>query len=258
MPILNYILAALAAMAAGIINALAGGGTLITFPTLLAIGLAPITANLTNSVALCPGFLGGTLAQKGDLKDQKRRLLIVIPAAVLGGLAGAFLLLKTEEKFFSNLVPFMILLASALLAVQAPLRNWLARRQAHTSSKSTPEPWIFLAVFLCAIYGGYFGAGMSVIVLALLALLLNDSLTRLNAIKQTIAFSANFTAALLFIVSGKVVWSVAVVMMAGALLGGSLGGRLASRVKSDVLRWIVVSIGLFVGMIYLVRTFFLA
>ena len=145
-----------------------------------------------------------------------------------------------------------------LLAVQAPLRNWLARRQAHTSSKSTPEPWIFLAVFLCAIYGGYFGAGMSVIVLALLALLLNDSLTRLNAIKQTIAFSANITAALLFIVSGKVVWSVAVVMMAGALLGGSLGGRLASRVKSDVLRWIVVSIGLFVGMIYLVRTFFLA
>ena len=254
---INHLLAGLSALAAGIINALAGGGTLITFPTLLAIGLAPISANVTSSTALCPGFLGGTLAQKEDLKDQKKRLMIVIPAAVLGGLTGALLLLQTAEKLFSNLVPFMILLASALLAVQIPLRNWLIRRQTHASTKPIPEALIFLPIFLCAIYGGYFGAGMSVIVLALLGLLLNDSLTRLNALKQTIAFSANFTAALLFIFSGKVVWGIAVVMMVGALLGGSLGGRLASRVRPAVLRWIVVSIGLVVGTIYLVRTFFL-
>ena len=255
---INHLLAGLSALAAGIINALAGGGTLITFPTLLAIGLTPISANVTSSTALCPGFLGGTLAQKEDLKDQKKRLLIVVPAAILGGLTGAILLLQTAEKLFSNLVPFMILFASALLAVQIPLRNWLMRRQTHDSTKPIPEALIFLPVFLCAIYGGYFGAGMSVIVLALLGMFLNDSLTRLNALKQTIAFSANFTAALLFIFSGKVVWGIAVVMMAGALLGGSLGGRLASRVRPAVLRWIVVSIGLVVGTIYLVRTYFLA
>jgi uncharacterized membrane protein YfcA len=152
----------------------------------------------------------------------------------------------------------MILLASALLAVQAPLRNWLTRRQTRASAKPIPEAWIFLPIFLCAIYGGYFGAGMSVIVLAILGLLLNDSLTRLNALKQTIAFSTNFTAALLFIFSGKVVWSVAAVMMVGALLGGMMGGRLAGRVKPATLRWIVVAIGFTVGMIYLIRTYFLS
>lgn len=258
MPILNYILAALAAIAAGIINALAGGGTLITFPTLLTVGLAPISANVTNTIALSPGFLGGTLAQINDLKDQKRRLWLVLPAAVLGGLTGAFLLLQTAEKLFSVLVPFMILLASFLLAVQMPLRNWLLRRQEHRSAKPIPETWIFLPVFLGAIYGGYFGAGLSVILLAVLALILNDTLTRLNALKQSIAFSTNVAAALLFVFSGKVIWSLALVMMAGALLGGSLGGRLASRVKPATLRWIVVSIGFTVGMIYLIRTYFLS
>ena len=231
MNLIGYIFAALAALAAGLINALAGGGTLITFPSLLAIGLTPVSANVTSTLALCPGFLGGTLAQINDLKGQKKRLWIGVTAAVLGGLTGAILLLQTTEKLFTNLVPFMILLASTLLA--------------------------FLPVFLGAIYGGYFGAGYSVILLAILGLLLNDSLTRLNALKQSIAFSVNVTAALLFVFSGKVVWSMAVVMMVGALLGGSLGGRLAGRVKPVTLRRIVVTIGFVVGLIYLVKTYFL-
>jgi uncharacterized membrane protein YfcA len=256
MPFSKYILAAIAALAAGIINALAGGGTLITFPTLLAIGLAPISANVTNTIALCPGFLGGTLAQVNDLKDQKKRLVIVLPASILGGITGAILLLQTTEKLFSVLVPFMILLAATLLAVQTPLRNWLTRQQERRSAKTIPEAWLFLPIFLGGIYGGYFGAGLSVILLAILALILGDTLTRLNALKQSIAFSTNIAAALFFVFSGKVVWSLAVVMMAAALLGGSLGGRLAGRVKSSTLRWIVVSIGLVVGAIYLVRTFF--
>src|SRR5512136_979645 len=129
MTILHLLVAFLAALSAGIVNALAGGGTLITFPTLLAIELAPVSANVTSTVALCPGFLGGTLAQINDLKGQKKRLWIGVTAAVLGGLTGAILLLQTTEKLFTNLVPFMILLASALLAIQTPLRNWLTRRQ---------------------------------------------------------------------------------------------------------------------------------
>jgi uncharacterized protein len=258
MPIINYLFAALAAIAAGMINALAGGGTLITFPVLLAIGLPAVSANVTNTIALCPGFLGGTLAQSNDLKDQKKRLWVVIPAGVLGGLGGGFLLLRTSEKLFTNLVPFLILLASALLAVQNPVRAWLTRRMEAGKARRISEYWIFLPVFLGAIYGGYFGAGLSVVLLSVLGLILNDNLTRLNALKQSIAFSANLAAALLFVFSGKVVWSVAVVMMVGALLGGSLGGRLAGKVKPATLRLIVVTIGFLVGVIYLVRTFLLA
>ena len=257
MNLISYLFAALAALAAGMINALAGGGTLITFPVLVGIGLPTITANTTNTLGLWPGSLGGTLAQARDLKDQVKRVWIVIPAAILGGLTGGILLLQTPEKLFANLVPFLILVAACLLAIQTPLRNWLTRRKEHTSGRPIAEAWIFLPVFLVAIYGGYFGAGMGIILLAVLGLILNDSLTRINVLKQIIAFTANFTAALLFVFSGKVVWSVAVVMMLAALFGGSLGGRLAGRVKPAVLRWIVVSIGFVVGFIYLVRQFIL-
>jgi uncharacterized membrane protein YfcA len=256
MPILHFLFPGLAAIVAGLFNALAGGGTLITFPTLLFIGLSPVGANVTTTIALCPGFLGGTLAQTGDLKDQKKRLWLAVPAALLGGLTGGFLLLRTSEKLFANLVPFLILLAASLLALQNPLRNWLTRRQAQAPAWYLPEGWIFLPVFLGAIYGGYFGAGLSIIMLAVLGLMLNDNLTRLNALKQSIGLSANFAAAILFAFSGKINWSVALVMMVGALLGGSLGGRLASRVKPNVLRWIVVTIGFVVGMVYLVKTYF--
>jgi uncharacterized membrane protein YfcA len=257
MPILSYLFAALAATAAGMINALAGGGTLITFPVLLAIGLPAVSANVTNTIALCPGFLGGTLAQARDMKNQKKRLWIVLPPAVLGGLTGGTLLLRSSEKLFTNLVPFLILLATILLAIQNPLRSWLASRQEQNKEKAISEFWLIPPVFVGAIYGGYFGAGLSVILLSILSLLTNDNLTRLNAVKQSIAFSANTAAALLFAFSGKVNWTIALIMAAGALLGGSLGGRLASRIKPEALRWVVVAIGFTVGMIYLVRTFIL-
>jgi uncharacterized membrane protein YfcA len=257
MTLLGYILAALAAVAAGLINALAGGGTLITFPVLMAIGLPAVSANVTNTVALCPGYLGGTLAQSQDLKDQKKRLWIVLPAGIFGGLTGGILLLKTGEKLFTDLVPFLILLASALLAIQNPVRKWLTRRQEQSKVKSASELWTFLPVFLASIYGGYFGAGLSVIILAVLGLILNDSLTRLNALKQGIAFVTNIAAALFFVFSGQVNWLAALVMAVGALLGGAIGGRLASRIKPNMLRLIVVIIGFTVGIIYLIKTFFL-
>ena len=255
MPIINYIFAVLAAVAAGFINAMAGGGTLITFPVLMAIGLPAVTANVTNTVALLPGYLGGTMAQSDDLRGQRKRLWMLIPAGALGGLVGGTLLLRTGEKLFTQLVPFLILLASTLLAIQNPVRKWLTDRQVVGKALPTNELWAFLPVFVAAIYGGYFGAGLSVIILAVLGLIMNETLTRLNAIKQLIAFSANAAAALIFVFSGKVNWMVALVMAVGALIGGTLGGRVAGRVKPTALRWIVVTIGYVVGMIYLVRLF---
>lgn len=255
MTILGFVIAGLAAIAAGTINALAGGGTLITFPVLMAIGLPAVSANVTNTVALCPGYLGGTLAQAQDLKNQRKRLWIAFPAAVIGGLTGGVLLLITGEKLFTTLVPFLILLASTLLAIQTPVRAWIARRKEEGNAKPVSELWAFIPVFLGAIYGGYFGAGLSVIMLAVLGLILNDNLTRLNALKQGIAFATNIAAALLFVFSGQVVWSVALIMAVGALLGGALGGRLASNIKPSTLRWVVVSIGFVLGVIYLVRLF---
>jgi uncharacterized membrane protein YfcA len=249
----DLVLIGFAAVAAGAVNALAGGGTLITFPTLLAIGVPPLAANVTNTVALCPGYLGATLAQLEDLRGQKRRLSFFLCAGVIGGLMGGSLLLNTGEKVFRILVPFLILLASALLAAQGPIRAWLASHSGRSAAKPVPDAWAAFPVGLAAIYGGYFGAGLSVIVLAVLGLMIDDSLTRLNAAKQSVAFSVNIAAAVFFLFSGRIVWPAVLVMALGASLGGALGGRLASRIKSDVLRWIVVAIGVTVAVIYLVR-----
>ncbi len=251
----DFLVVWLAALAAGAINALAGGGTLITFPTLLAAGLPAVAANVTNTVALCPGYIGGALAQVRDLKGQTRRLWRILPMGVLGGVIGGFLLLYTEEKVFRSLVPFLILFASLLLTVQEPLRAWLVRRleQDHLSTPGASEKWAVIPVGAAAIYGGYFGAGLSVIVLAMLGLTLEDSLTRLNALKQIFSFVVNVAAATFFVFSGKVVWAAAAVMAVGAILGGALGGRLAGHVRPSTLRWIVVGIGLTVSAVYFVR-----
>ena len=249
---IQYILAALAALAAGTVNALAGGGTLITFPTLTFLGIPAIAANVTNTVALCPGYFGGTLAQWSDLKTQGKRLWLIVPASILGGVIGGFLLLQTGEKLFAELIPYLILLASGLLAIQDPVRAWLTRRMA-AGQGSSLEKLSWLPVGLASVYGGYFGAGLSVIVLSALGLTLEDTLTRLNALKQAVAFSVNVAAAIFFIFSGKVVWSVALVMMVGALLGGTLGGGLAGRVKPSTLRWTVVTIGVVISIVYFVK-----
>lgn len=242
-----------AAVAAGAINALAGGGTLITFPTLLALGVPPITANVTNTVALCPGFMGGILAQLKDLSGQKRRFWTFLSASMIGGVIGSILLLCTGERSFMAIVPFLILGASCLLAVQGVIRIWLARRSVKADANPQSETWALIVIGLAAIYGGYFGVAMSVVVLSLLGLMINDSLTRLNAIKQTVAFGANGAAAVIFIFSGKIAWTIALVMAAGALIGGTLGGRLAGHIKPDALRWTVVSIGIALAIIYFSR-----
>ena len=248
----NFLLAALAAIAAGAVNALAGGGTLITFPMLTFLGVPAVSANVTNTVALCPGYFGGTLAQWNDLRGQKNRLWIVVPASIVGGVIGGFLLLQTGERLFRELVPYLILLASGLLAIQDPVRVWLTRRMGEGHGTSL-EKWTWLPVGLASVYGGYFGAGLSVIVLSALGLTLEDTLTRLNALKQAVAFSVNVAAAIFFLFSGQVVWSAALVMAVGALIGGTLGGRLAGRIKPSTLRWTVAVIGIIISIIYFVR-----
>jgi len=249
---LNFIIAGLAALAAGAINALAGGGTLITFPILTFLGIPAVAANVTNTVALCPGYFGGTLAQWNDLRGQKTRLWLIVPASIVGGVVGGYLLLQTGEKLFKDLVPYLILLASGLLAIQDSVRAWLTRRMA-AGQGSSLEKWTWLPVSLASVYGGYFGAGLSVIVLSALGLTLEDTLTRLNALKQAVAFSVNVAAAIFFVFSGKVVWPVALVMAVGALIGGTLGGKLAGKVKPSTLRWTVITIGVIVAIIYFVR-----
>lgn len=250
--LIQLLLAGLAAIAAGAVNALAGGGTLITFPMLVFLGVPPVTANVTNTVALCPGYLGGTLAQRADLRGQEKRLRLILPASIIGGVIGGYLLLQTGEKLFSQLVPYLILLASGLLAIQDPVRAWLTRRMGAGQS-AWLEAWSWLPVGVASIYGGYFGAGLSVIVLSALGLTLEDSLTRLNALKQAVAFAVNIAAAVFFLFSGQVLWTFALVMAVGALLGGLLGGRLAGRVKPSTLRWTVVIIGILISIAYFIR-----
>ena len=208
----------LAGIAGGAINALAGGGTLLTFPVLTAVGIPAVSANVTNTVALVPGYVGGMVGQAADLRGQRRRLLVLIPAGVLGGLAGGLLLLATGERIFRELVPYLILFASGLLAIQEPLKKWImARRAQDAATAGISEFWIVFPSFVI------------------------------------IALTTNVTAALLFVFSGEVVWLVAAVMAAGALGGGALGGRLAGRVKPATLRRTVVAIGVIVAIIYFVR-----
>lgn len=247
----EYLLIALAAVGGGAVNAIAGGGTLITFPALNAVGVATVAASVTNTVALTPGYLGATLAQRNDLRGQERRLWFLAPAGVIGGIIGGILLLNTGERLFRSLVPYLILMASVLLALQDPVRNWVKKRQGDGAAAS--DLWTALPIGLASVYGGYFGAGLSVIILAVLGLVLNDNLTRLNALKQAIALSVNVAAAIFFLFSGQVVWDAAAVMAVGALIGGALGGRIAGSIQPATLRRVVVIIGVIVSILYLIN-----
>ena len=236
----NAIGAGGAGLAAGLINAVAGGGTLVSFPVLVALGVPSVSANITNTVALCPGYLGGAAAQRHHVVENRDRLRSLLPAAAAGGLTGSVLLLISPERLFRNLVPYLILLACALLAGQSLLKKWLgASGEARQGS-----PVLLVAVFLCSVYGGYFGAGLGIMLLAVLGLALHDPLTRLNALKQVLSFVINILAALFFLFSGKVYWVYAAVMAVTSLVGGHLGGRLVGRMNPVVMRVVVVAFGL--------------
>lgn len=249
----SYLFAFLAAIAAGIINAIAGGGTLVTFPVLTAIGISPVAANVTNTIALCSGLLSGTYAQRKDFGSQKKRLWKILPVGIIGGIAGGLILLNTRESAFNTLIPYLILIATLLLAIQVPVKNWISSRiQKHKHLKHSTF-LSYILIFFAAIYGGYFGAGLGIILMAVLGLVIDDSLTSLNVLKQAISFAINVSAAIYFAFSDHVIWPVALIMTAGAITGGLIGGRLAGHLKPGVLRWIVVSIGLIVSIIFFLR-----
>jgi hypothetical protein len=250
----DLLIAALAAVGAGAINALAGGGTLISFPVLVAVGVPPVAANITNAVALCPGYFGATIAQLPNLKGQRAQLLLLVPVAVLGGLAGGMILLRTGERTFTALVPWMILAASLLLAVQEPVKKFVQKRLSNPEHKHRTMALSALPIAVAAVYGGFFSAGMSVLLLAVLGLTLDDTLTRLNALKQVLAFSVNIAAAVFFLFSDQVIWPAAAVMAVGALIGGAIGGKLAGRLPPAVLRWVVVVAGIAIAIIYWVKS----
>ena len=266
MPYAQLPLIALAGFAAGAVNALAGGGTLITFPALLALGIPPLTANITSTVALCPGYLGAALAQRRELRGERARLLPLLAVAAAGGLLGAMLLLRTGALAFSGAVPWLILLACALLAVQERVRAALVARHAFDKGLAsaglepppsmTPPaapPWLLALIGAGAVYGGYFGAGMSVVLLAALGCAFADPLPRLNALKQTLALAANAAAAIWLANCASLNWPVVVVLAVSALLGGAWGGRLAGHMSPRLLRSAVVLLGIAVALVYLWR-----
>lgn len=246
-------LVALAGLGTGAVNALAGGGSLISFPVLLAMGVPPLSANVTNTIGLCPGYLGATLAQRHDLRGQAARLLVLLPLAVACSVGGALLLLHTGEHVFDRAVPWLILGACMLLSAQQPLRTWLERRESRGAGAGVHVPLALPLIGAANVYGGYFGAGASVIVLAALGLSYTDTLPRLNALKQALSLATNCAAALLFAVNGPVNWRVVPVLAAGALVGGAWGGRLGRRLSPQLLRSVVVLLGLIVAAIYLWR-----
>ena len=245
----QLLLLALAGFAAGTINALAGGGSLISFPALLALGIPPVAANITNTVALCPGYLGAALAQRRELQGQQSRLFPLLLFAATGGLLGAWLLLHTGEHAFTAAVPWLILLACLLLALQERVRAALLAR---TAVRATPR-WPWLLIGAGAVYGGYFGAGMSVVLLAALGIAYADPLPRLNALKQFLALAANLAAAIWLAWRAPLHWPVVALLAVSAALGGACGGRLAGRMSALLLRRTVILLGVSIALAYFWR-----
>lgn len=250
---LDHVLAGCAAVGAGVVNAVAGGGTLITFPALVALGVPSVQSNITNAVALCPGYIGGAVAQRADLAGQAQRIRALALVAAAGGLLGSILLVISPEDVFEGVVPFLLFAACGLLAFQERIRRIIPARAATSQRDRRPPSLLLAGVFVATIYGGYFGAGLGIIVLATLGVLLDDTMARLNALKQAIAVITNVVAASFFVFSGDVVWSLVLVMAPAALVGGAIGGRLVSRLNPRVMRVVVVVIGLVVAFYYLFK-----
>ena len=253
MSLFNEILIFLAAVTAGFINAMAGGGTLVSFPVLLALGVSPVVANVTNTVALVPGTIGGMWAQRNSFRSQYSRLMKLLPVAIIGGVAGGLLILNTSEDAFRSIIPWLILMATLLLAAQVQVKNWVTRRIGHAHTEHQNPVFMMGAVFLAAVYGGYFGAGLGVILMAVLGLVTDENMTRLNFLKQALGFVINLAAAIYFAFSGKVDWGIAAIMIFGSLMGGWIGGKLANRVQPGILRWIVVTAGLLAAVVFFLK-----
>jgi uncharacterized protein len=256
----QLILLVTAALVAGAVNAVAGGGSLISFPALLAVGYPALTANVTNSVALTPGYLGGTVGYRRELTGQRGRVLTLGVTSAAGAVVGAVLLLVSSPALFERIVPFLIFLACGLLAVQTRLGRLVRERRgsdgrpAGRGGGDHHTVPLFAAQFLAAVYGAYFGAGVGIMMLAILGIFLTDTLQRLNALKGLLSLLVSVVAAVWFALFADVSWVAVAVMAAASLLGGQLGVLLARRLNDQVLRWLVIAFGVAVGMRLLIAS----
>lgn len=234
-----------AALLAGAVNAIAGGGSLISFPALLAVGYPSVAANVTNLVALVPGYASGTATYRRELRGQGRRVRVLGAVSAAGAGAGTALLLNTSSRSFDAIVPWLVLLACALLAAQPVLARVLAGR--------APRGMLHALVFLAAVYGGYFGAGLGIMLLAVLAAALADDLQRLNALKGALSLVVAVVSAVAVGLFGPVAWLPAAIMAATSLIGGVLGARIALRLPATALRWGIVAYGVVLAVVLAVR-----
>jgi uncharacterized membrane protein YfcA len=245
MTLLNWIFIFGAAALAGMINSVAGGGTLVTFPTLVWLGQPPIIANATNTAALWPGSLGSLWGYRQDLRHLHQKLYLLVIPSFAGGIAGAILLKLTPPGIFSKLVPYLILFATLLFAFQGAVQRWLNLHEIHPHGITSR--WLIgagLFQFAVALYGGYFGAGIGILMLAALSLLGLTDIHQMNGLKNLLAMCINAVAAFYFMTAGLVEWKIAAVMAVGALSSGYGGAGLARWLGPVVVRRIVIGIGL--------------
>jgi hypothetical protein len=238
-----------AGLAAGTVNTVVGSGSLITFPTLLAVGYPAVVANVSNNVGLVPGSMSGAIGYRRELAGQRDRLVKLGAASVAGGLTGAILLLALPGSVFTRVVPALILLACVLVALQPWLSRLLAERRSHDAHGG---PALWSAVFFTGVYGGYFGAAQGVILIALLAIFIDDDLQRLNGAKNVLAMLVNGVAAVVFILAAHVAWGAAGLIAAGSIIGGQVGAKVGRRLPPQLLRAIIVIVGLVVSVKLLV------
>lgn len=231
-----------AAVGAGAINAVVGSGSLITFPTLIAFGIPPVIANVSNNIGLVPGNISSVYGYRAELSGQRARLARLGMASLTGGLAGSIALLALPASVFELVVPALILLACVLVLVQPRLSAWVARRG--TERGEHGGPLLAGGVFLAGAYGGYFGAAQGVLVIGLLGVFLTESLQRINGGKNVLVTIVNGTAAVVFILVAHVDWLVVLLIAAGSTAGGLFGAKVGRRLPPLALRIIVVLVGL--------------
>lgn len=242
MTALEAVVVVLAGVFAGGINAVVGSGTLVTFPVLLAVGYPPVVANVSNSLGLVPGSVSGAIGYRKELAGQRARLLRLGAAALLGAVVGAVLLLVLPASAFETIVPVLIVLALVLVVLQP----WLARKLAAMQEERHPHGGLplLLAIFGTGVYGGYFGAAQGVLMLALMGILMDETLHRINAVKNVLASVVNLASGIVFVFVADVAWLVVLLLAAGAIVGGQLGAKVGRRLPSIWLRGVIVVVGI--------------
>lgn len=232
-----------AGVAAGTINTVVGSGTLITFPTLIAFGYAPLTANVSNNIGLVPGTVTGTIGYRHLLVGQRRRMIPLAIASILGGSLGAVLLLSLPANAFKDIVPFFIGIALVLILTQKQLSKLIGHKKRHASAGAGPAT--IIGCFCSGIYGGYFGAAQGILLLAILGLTTDDEIQRLNALKVVLAGLVNLLAGIIFVFAAHVDWAVTGLIAGGSVIGGVVGSRFGRKLSPRALRALIVAVGIF-------------